>query len=230
MSTAKIKRGVAIPAAIVIAGLLIAGTIIFISGGNSATPGNHATGNMNAQPSGEFRMPNENDHIRGSSTASITIVEYSDFNCTFCARIHPTLSKIVEDYNGEVNWVYRHFANYAQGRVAAVGSECVAALGGNDAFWDFIDTMFNNQRRLGDAFSIETAVSLGVDQSEFEACLNNSKEIEAKIVANRNEAIALGGRGTPFVVVVTPKGQLMPFSGALPYEQISAVIEQARSN
>ena len=224
------QKGYGVPVAIIVAGLLIAGAVFFTGNSNGSVANDNNTSRTGAQPSGEFRMPSEDDHIRGATDAKVTVIEYSDFNCSFCARLHPTLTRIVEEYDGEVNWVYRHFANYAQGRVAAVGSECVAALGGNDAFWDFIDTMFNNQRRLGDAFSIETAVSLGVDQSEFEACLNNSKEIEAKIVANRNEAIALGGRGTPFVVVVTPKGQLMPFSGALPYEQISAVIEQARSN
>ncbi|MEX0910424.1 MAG: thioredoxin domain-containing protein, partial [Candidatus Paceibacterota bacterium] len=168
-------------------------------------------------------------HIRCSSNATITIVEYSDFNCSFCARIHPTLARIVEE-NEDVQWVYRHFANYAQGRVAAIGSECAARIGGNDVFWEFSDRMFDNQRRLGDAFSIETAVSLGINEQEFRTCLDNSREIEAKLVADRDEAVALGGRGTPFVVVISPTGNLIPFSGALPYEQITAVIEQARNN
>ncbi|MEX0877890.1 MAG: DsbA family protein, partial [Candidatus Spechtbacterales bacterium] len=105
-----------------------------------------------------------------------------------------------------------------------------AKIGGNDVFWEFSDRMFDNQRRLGDAFSIETAVSLGINEQEFRTCLDNSREIEAKLAADRDEAIALGGRGTPFAVVITPTENLIPFSGALSYEQIMSVVERARSN
>jgi len=52
----------------------------------------------------------------------------------------------------------------------------------------------------------------------------------ADIQTDLDEATSTGGRGTPYVVVITPTGQLIPFSGALPYEQVSAVIEQARNN
>ncbi|MEX1027082.1 MAG: thioredoxin domain-containing protein [Candidatus Paceibacterota bacterium] len=215
--------------AIVIAGLVIAGAVALTGNGRGTAINESNSGHTNTESQGEFRMPSDEDHMRGNSNATITIVEYSDFNCSFCARIHPTLSRIVEE-NEDVQWVYRHFANYAQGRVAAIGSECAAQIGGNDVFWEFSDRMFDNQRRLGDAFSIETAVSLGMNEEAFRTCLDDSKEIEAKIVADRNEAIALGGRGTPFAVVLTPTGNVIPFSGALPYEQIMSVVERARNN
>jgi len=214
-----------LPISIIIASLLVAGAVILTS---NNSPKN--TASADTQSSVEFKVPGEDDHIRGNINAQITVVEYSDFNCTFCARLHPTLSKIIEDSGGEVNWAYRHFANYSKGRVAAIGSECVAKLSGNNAFWEFSDVMFNNQKSLGDKFSIETAVSLGVNKADFQSCLDNSREIEEKIASDRNEALSLGGRGTPFAVIITPKRQLIPFSGALPYEQISALIEQAKVN
>lgn len=231
-SANSLQAGYGVPIAIVTAGLLIAGAV-FWSGGNASEANRQQVNKGQAptsEPSGEFRLPNESDHVRGSGDAKVTIIEYSDFNCLFCARIHPTLSRIVEEYDGEVNWVYRHFANYAQGKVAAIGAECAAQLGGNDIFWEFADKMFDNQRKLGDNLSIETVISLGIDEGEFRACLGNSREIEAKMTEHRNEAIFLGGRGTPFVVIVSASEKLIPFSGALPYEQIKSLVEQARNN
>ncbi|MEX0690079.1 MAG: thioredoxin domain-containing protein, partial [Candidatus Paceibacterota bacterium] len=220
------QKGYTMPVVIIIAGILIAGSVIWSVGSDNNPNSNH----VRSQSDSEFRMPSESDHLRGDINAEITIIEYSDFNCVFCARLHPTLSRVVEEYDGEVNWAYRHFANYPQGKVAATGSECVARIGGNDIFWEFADKMFDNQKHLGDQFSIETAVSLGIDETEFKTCLDNSEEIEKEIATDRNEAISLGSRGTPYVVVVTPNGNLIPFNGALPYEQVVRVIEQARNN
>jgi len=212
------QNGYSVAVAVIVVGVLLAVAVLFIGNRGSENLRDSRSSRASARTPLEFRLPNETDHVRGDENATISIVEYSDFNCAFCARLHPTLSRIVEEYDGEVKWVYRHFANYAKGEVAAIGSECATKLGGNHAFWGFSDRMFDNQRRLGDKFSIETAVALGIDQTEFVACLDNSREVEKRIATDYNESISLGGRGTPYVVVVTPKSQLMPFSGALPYE------------
>ncbi|PIR69325.1 MAG: hypothetical protein COU47_03055, partial [Candidatus Niyogibacteria bacterium CG10_big_fil_rev_8_21_14_0_10_46_36] len=112
-----VQNGYGVPLAIIAAGLLIAGAVFFTGNNNGTVASDNNANNTGAQPSGEFRMPSEDDHIRGATDAKVTVIEYSDFNCSFCARLHPTLTRIVEEYDGEVNWVYRHFANYAQGRV-----------------------------------------------------------------------------------------------------------------
>lgn len=84
------------------------------------------------------------DHIWGDPSAPIQIIEYSDIECPFCAKVHPTLKSIVEKYNGEVMWVYRHFPlnihQYAE--ELALATECAASLGGNDAFWQTLDGLF----------------------------------------------------------------------------------------
>jgi len=87
----------------------------------------------------------EDDHIRGAKNPKITLVEYSDFQCSFCKRIHPTLIKILENYGDDVAWVYRHYpldAMHPNARSAAETSECVAKYGGNDKFWEFIDIIY----------------------------------------------------------------------------------------
>lgn len=91
-----------------------------------------------------------NDHYRGNVDAPIQIIEYSDLECPFCSRIHPTLEQIVAN-NDNVVWAYRHLpldSIHAQAMPAAIASECVAREEGNEAFGTFIDTIFENQDKL----------------------------------------------------------------------------------
>lgn len=227
--TAHAQKGYGVPIAIVIAGLLIAGAIAFGSRGSAALDSN--VNHAENQPSGEFRMPNADDHVRGNPDAPIAIVEFSDLECPFCARIHPTLERVVKE-NDDVKWIFRHFplsSIHSRALGAAVASECVARLGGNDAFWSFVDSAFADQRQLGDGWYREQASSLGIDAQAFASCTSD-RSVVADIQADLDEATATGGRGTPYVVVVTQSGRLVPFSGALPYEQVAGLVDQARAN
>lgn len=99
----------------------------------------------------QFRPFNANsDHFRGNETAPIQIIEYSDLQCPYCSRIHPTLQQIIAN-NDNVVWVYRHLpleSIHPQAMPAALAAECVAKEEGNDAFWSFADTIFENQDQL----------------------------------------------------------------------------------
>ena len=86
----------------------------------------------------------DDDHILGNKNAPVMLIEYSDISCGFCRNFHPVLHQIVEDYDGQVAWVYRHFAvlnDYSS--QAAQASECVADIEGNDAFWEYVDALFS---------------------------------------------------------------------------------------
>ena len=134
--------------------------------------------------------------------------------------------------NEDVKWVFRHFplsTIHSRALSAAIASECIAQLGGNDNFWSFVDSAFANQSQLGDAWYREQSTSFGIDAQAFASCVND-KSIVANIQTDLDEATGNGGRGTPYVVVVSPSGRLLPFSGALPYEQIQTVIAQALAN
>lgn len=92
-----------------------------------------------------IRPPSADDHIIGSPTAPIVLVEYSDFQCPFCKMIHPSLKQIVSESNGQIAWVYRDFPLYQihpEAENSANAAECIAALKGNDAFWKFGDAIF----------------------------------------------------------------------------------------
>ena len=209
--------------AILIAGVLIAGTILFV---NYYAPAQGAL-DKDQNSSLSIRPPSSRDHIVGSPDAPIVLIEYSDLECPFCASIHPTLKRIVAESEGGVAWVYRHFPLeniHTQARPAAVASECVAKLAGNDKFWTFIDSIFTNQGQMNSAYYTQLATGLGVNQAALKTCVA-SGEFDSAIDADYTEAIANGGNGTPFTIIVGKDGTLVPFSGALPYAQIMAVIK-----
>ncbi|MFA6355226.1 MAG: thioredoxin domain-containing protein [Candidatus Paceibacterota bacterium] len=95
---------------------------------------------------GEVPPVDDTDHVKGDpKTAQITIIEYSDFECPFCARFHPVLERIVSESNGSIAWVYRQFPLtqiHKNAMDRAIASECVAKLKGNDAFWKYADLLF----------------------------------------------------------------------------------------
>lgn len=95
---------------------------------------------------GEIPPPTSTDHIIGSLDAKIIMVEYSDLECPYCKKFSVTAKRIVDESDGQVAWIYRHWVVHTQsGQNAlpkAVASECVAKLKGNDAFWKYIDLVF----------------------------------------------------------------------------------------
>lgn len=172
----------------------------------------------------------KNDHIRGSNLAEVTLIEYSDLECPFCKRFHPTVQQIVADYKGKVRWVYRHFPLtqlHSKAPKEAEATECVAKLGGNEAFWKYIDKIFevtpaNNGLDL--ALLPKLAGEVGINVSAFQKCLD-SGEMTAKVKADEQDALNAGGQGTPYSVLITKDGKKVPVSGALPIDQIKLTID-----
>lgn len=212
--------------AILVSGVLIAAAILFVNVGPSQ-PVAVPTGEPTVET--QVSAPNTGDHIVGSLTAPITLVEYSDFQCPYCSMIHPTLKRIVEESNGNIAWVYRHLpleSIHPQALPAALASECIAEQLGQAGFWAFADNMFGDQSNMSPARYAALAGQLGADTAKFNACVANETYL-SKIDAQAQEAQLNGGTGTPFTIVVKGNTQV-PISGALPYAQIMAVINSLR--
>lgn len=234
--TGKNSLGIAI--SIVVAGALIAFALI-LSGqsarglpSSSGHSGGNAFGNNNSGAASTIRAVDEDDHVLGNPNAAVTIVEFSDFECPFCQRLHPTLTRIVEESEGRVRWVYRHFplaSIHANAESSAAAAECVARLAGNGAFWEFGSFLFANQHRLGNALYAEGAAQHGVSESDLTGCMAN-REVQNRVSGDFDEAVNAGGRGTPFAVIVSAEGEYFPFSGALPYDQLKPILDQALVN
>jgi len=170
------------------------------------------------------------DHIRGSNNAEVTLIEYSDLECPFCKRFHPTLKQILADYKGKVRWVYRHFPLaqlHSKAPKESEATECVAKLGGEDAFWKYLDKIYevtpaNNGLDLAQLPIL--AGQVGVNVAAFQKCLD-SGEMTAKVATDEQDALNAGGQGTPYSVLISKDGQKIPVSGALPIEQIKQMID-----
>ena len=223
------KNTTTVALAIVGIGALIA-LILFISlrGGTTAPSVDESLEPL-ATPAA-LRYLSDTDHVYGDSDAVVTIIEFSDYECPFCAQLHPTLKTIV-DSRDDVNWVYRHYpltSFHTRAYASAHASECVAELAGNDAFWAFSDALFAQQQQLSDDLYRTQATQLGVNAQAFDTCMESDRH-RTRIEADLAEVQNVGGQGTPYVVVVNnEQKEGLPFSGALPQDTITAVVDAVR--
>ncbi len=228
-------NSLAIPISIVI-GFGMVAVAIFLSGVFNPAPQN-VVQNVAADPqekiatTGPVRPIDESDHIRGNPNAEIMIIEYSDFDCPFCKNYHETMNRIMSEYGttGKVGWVYRHFpleSRHPSAKHIAIASECVAKLGGNDAFWKFTDLVFG-ERGVNDPTNTtrlnEFAVSSGVSGNAFDACLE-SKETQPLVEEDMADGINAGASGTPYSLVLVG-GQQGVINGAEPYQNVKGIID-----
>ncbi|MBT4856722.1 thioredoxin domain-containing protein [Candidatus Uhrbacteria bacterium] len=165
--------------------------------------------------------------IRGDiENAAVVLVEYSDFECPFCSRHHPTMEQVMEEYGDDVAWVYRHFplSFHSEAEPSALAAECVGNLAGNDAFWEFADAAFDNHDSLDDDFYLEQALELGVSEADFTECYENDT-YAADIAEDQASASKAGVSGTPATYV---NGVLV--SGAVPFESFASLIDEILEN
>jgi len=165
------------------------------------------------------------DFVRGDRDAKVSVVEFSDIDCPFCARFHETMKKVLASYEGQINWVYRDFpldSLHPQATAKAVAADCVGKLTDNDTYWKYLDALF-----VGSAADEVTAeaTKLGVDAAAFEACQQDPEMTQA-VKDEMAEGAAAGAQGTPYSVIVVGD-ETIPVNGAVPEAQLIASIEQA---
>ncbi len=203
------KQSFAVPGAIIIAGLIIAGAIYYNPGGG-APAGQVAASGLALN---KIEKLNATDHIVGNpNTATITIIEYSDFECPFCKAFHNTAKRLLEKNGDQLAWVYRHFpldSIHPKARKEAEAAECANELGGKQKFWEYADLIFAttpSNNKLDPTLLPKFATQLGLDQTAFEACLTSGKFAE-QVEANFKNGMEIGITGTPTVIVSTKAGE-----------------------
>lgn len=168
------------------------------------------------------------DHVIGNRKAKVVLVEYSDYECPFCARFHPTIQQAVKDFGDKIAWVYRYYplSFHPNAQKSAEGAECVTKLGGEEAFWAYSDALIavnTKDGKLSPDAILEAAQAAKVDATAFKSCLD-SNEMEAKIKAIMTGGGTAGISGTPGTIVVVdgvPK-ELIP--GAVGLDSLKATI------
>lgn len=175
------------------------------------------------------KKPQENDHYRGQKDALITLIEYSDYECPFCKVFHQTATELVKDYDGKLNWVYRHFPlgfHEPMASKLAVASECVAEQKGDAGFWTFSDAAFANQEEVTDELISKWVASAGANIAKFNTCVKSGKFAD-RVQQDLTEGGTYGISGTPGNILYHNRtGQVRLLPGALPAEEFKRVIDE----
>ena len=181
-------------------------------------------------PSGKIKDVTGKDHIRGNKNAKLSLVEYSDLECPFCKRFHPTMQELMKTYGDKIRWVYRHFplSFHANAQKEAEATECVAELGGNDAFWSYVDKLFEKTTSNGTGFALlelgPLAFEVGVNQSAFQRCLDSGK-YEQLVKDQIADGTTGGVSGTPSTFLIDENGKSQIIVGAQPVESFKTAID-----
>lgn len=225
-----------IPLAIIIAGGLIAAAVYIGSGKApvqqpATQPGATQPVQSVAPPTvGSFRPVDAQDHIRGAKNAKVTVIEYSDLECPFCKKFHPTMQQLLTEYPNDVRWVYRHSPLAQLHSKAAKEAEATECAGEQGKFWEMTDKIFevtpaNNGLDLAELPRL--AQQAGVANSQqFQTCLDSGKYAK-HVQDDVADAQVAGLRGTPYSVIMGLSGQKLPLSGAQPYAAVKQLVEQA---
>jgi protein-disulfide isomerase len=160
------------------------------------------------------------DPVLGSADAPVTLVEFSDFQCPFCARVMPTLKRVRETYGDRVRIVWKDFpltSIHPQAFKAAEAGQCAREQG---KFWEYHDLLFANQQSLEPEFLKKYAADTGLDVAAFNACLDTAKYGD-RVQEQMGMGNRLGVSSTPSSFI---NGRLV--SGAQPYEAFAAIIDE----
>jgi protein-disulfide isomerase len=175
-------------------------------------------------------IPTEGSPAKGDEDAPVVMIEYSDYQCPYCARyVQETLTQIDETYiqTGKVRYVFKDFplGFHDQAIIAAQAARCA---GEQDDYWGMHDLLFANQSEWANSGAAQVfssyAEQLELDVSAFDTCVA-SGSYEADINADLQEGMSVGVSGTPSFIV---GGQFI--SGAQPYEAFEQAIEAALGN
>ena len=157
--------------------------------------------------------------VRGAKDAPVTIVMWSDFQCPFCSRVEPTLSKIEEDYKGKVRVAWRDLPlPFHQNAMPA--AKAARAAGEQGKFWEMHDKLFANQANLDRPNLDKYAEELKLNMTKFKAVMDSDK-YKKEIEADSEAGAKIGARGTPAFFI---NGRYL--SGAQPIDKFVALIDE----
>ncbi len=225
---------ISLPISIIIAGIIIGGSIYINTKTNKPSINQKETNeNIALDIRDTLRPIDVNDHILGNPKARIVIVEYSDTECPYCKEFHKTLQTIMQEYGeqGKVAWVYRHFPMeelHSKAIKEAEATECANEIGGKTKFWEYINKLYEitpSNNNLDPKELTRIASLTNIDTKKFEVCLN-SGQYKNRILSDIKNAQEIGASGTPYSVLIdTKKNDYYQLEGGYPYIQLKSAIE-----
>ena len=155
----------------------------------------------------------------GPSDASVTIIEFSDYQCPYCSRAESVVKQVLERYPDQVRFVYRHLpleSIHPQARAAAEAAVCAEDQG---RFWEYHELLFANQQAISAAKLSELAEQVGLDEEAFASCTADDSTRQ-RVQRDISDAGAAGASGTPAFFV-----NGIPLSGVQPLEEFVELID-----
>ena len=139
---------------------------------------------------------NDADHAAGADDASVTLVEYGDYECPYCGMAHPIVKKAQEDLGSQLRFVFRNFPLAEAHPHARLAAQAAEAAGAQGKFWEMHDTLFEHQDALDVADLTGYAKSLGLDTAKFERDLEAAAYVK-RVRDDFRSGVKSGVNGTP---------------------------------
>jgi protein-disulfide isomerase len=161
----------------------------------------------------------DHDPTRGPADAPVTLVEFSEYQCPFCARVNPTLKQLEQKYGNKVRFVFKDFPlpNHQQAPKAAEAAHCAGDQG---KYWELHDRLFANQQQLQVPELKAHAKAVGLEQAAFDQCLDSGK-YAANVQADLDLGSDMGVQSTPTLYI---NGRVV--TGAQPIAVFESLIDE----
>ena len=176
-----------------------------------------------ARSSDVFPRITEQDHVRGSADAPVTVVQYGDFECPYCGDIYPVIRRIQNRIGRRLRLVFRHFPLSEQHPHAQQAAEAAEAAGaqGDEQFWRMHDLLYERQNALTTDDLEAYAADLGLDVDRFKRDLEEGTYQE-RVQEDFESGVRNGVNGTPTFFINGER-----YDGALEYEELLSAIAEA---
>ena len=138
----------------------------------------------------------DTDHIAGNKDAPILLIEYGDFQCPHCGRAYPIIKNILQNLEGNLLFIYRHFPLskvHPEARMAAVAAEAADRQG---LFWEMYNMLFENQRQLKNDAIMRYAGMIGLNLEQFESDIQD-EVLHKKVENDFLDGLKSGVNATP---------------------------------
>ncbi|HEY8202526.1 MAG TPA: thioredoxin domain-containing protein, partial [Actinomycetota bacterium] len=175
-------------------------------------------------PNKVYTIPVGGSPVRGPKAAKVTVVEFADYQCPFCAQAAPLFDQVLKEYPNDVNYVFKQFPLPATMHPNALpAAKAAIAAGKQGKFWEMHDVLFQNPRELGADKLKEYAGKVGLNVSQWEKDLA-APEVQQQIDKEMTEGRSADVTGTPTIFINGKRLQNRSFEG------FKQMIEEAKKS
>jgi protein-disulfide isomerase len=158
------------------------------------------------------------DHARGPDNAPVTLLEYGDYQCPYCAAAYPIIKRVQRQFGTKLRFVFRHFPLTEIHQYAEMAAESAEFAGAHGRFWEMRDLLYENQDRLGLPLLFSAVSSLGLSERSLRDALA-TRAYAAKVRRDFLSGVRRGVRGTPTLFLDD-----LQYEGPVDYASLTAAI------